>query len=41
MATWAYRRPGWRQKARVVDQDECSEEAQADGDCSGRMAPSL
>jgi len=41
MATIAYRRPGWRQKARVVDQYECSEESQADGDCSGRMAPAL
>jgi Na+-driven multidrug efflux pump len=41
MATIAYRRPGWRQKARVVDQDECAEESQADGDCSGRMAPAL
>ncbi len=41
MATFAYRRPGWRQHARVVDSDECSEESQADGDCSGRMAPSL
>jgi len=41
MATIAYRRPGGRTKARVVDQDECSEESQADSDCSGRMAPSL
>ena len=41
MATIAYRRPGWRQKARAVDQDECAEESQADGDCSGRMAPAL
>ena len=41
MATIAYRRPGWRQKARVVDQDECSEETQADGDCTRRMAPAL
>jgi Na+-driven multidrug efflux pump len=41
MATVAYRRPGWRQKARVVDQDECSEDTHADGECDGRMAPSL
>ncbi|KUR73077.1 MATE family efflux transporter [Novosphingobium fuchskuhlense] len=41
MATMAYRRPGWRQKARVVDQDECSEETHADGECDGRMAPAL
>ncbi|WP_298195114.1 MATE family efflux transporter [Novosphingobium sp.] len=41
MATIAYRRPGWRTKARVVDEAECSEETQADGDCTGRMAPSL
>lgn len=41
MAAIAYRRPGWRAKARVVDEAECSEETQADGDCTGRMAPSL
>ena len=41
MATIAYRRPGWRQHARVVDQDECSEETHADGECAGRMAPDL
>lgn len=41
LATVAYRRPGWRKQARVVDQAECSEETQADGDCAGRMAPAL
>ena len=41
LATAAYRRPGWRQKARVVDQDECSEDTHADGECAGRMAPAL
>ena len=41
LATIAYQRPGWRAKARVVDEAECSEETQADGDCAGRMAPSL
>jgi putative MATE family efflux protein len=41
LATMAYRRPGWRQKARVVDQDECSEETHADGEGAGRMAPAL
>lgn len=41
MAAIAYRRPGWRAKARVVDQDECSEETHADGECDGRMAPAL
>lgn len=41
MAFIAYRRPGWREKARVVDSDECSEETHADGECDGRMAPAL
>lgn len=41
MATIAYRRPGWRAHARVVDQDECSESAQTDGEGAGRMAPAL
>ncbi|MEO0033695.1 MAG: hypothetical protein RIS94_3453 [Pseudomonadota bacterium] len=37
----AYRRPGWRDKARAVDEDECAEETHVDGDTAGRMAPSL
>ncbi|MDF8332724.1 MATE family efflux transporter [Novosphingobium cyanobacteriorum] len=41
LATVAYRRPGWREKARAVDEDECAEETRADGDCAGRMSPSL
>jgi len=41
LATTAYRRPGWRQHARVVDEAECSEETQVDGECAGRMAPAL
>ena len=41
MATIAYRRSGWRKQARVVDQAECSEETQADGESAGRMAPAL
>ncbi len=41
LATIAYRRPGWRAQARVVDQDECSEETHADGETAGRMAPAL
>lgn len=45
IATWlaviAYRRPGWREMARAVPQEECSEETHADGDTAGRMAPAL
>lgn len=37
----AYRRPGWRDKARAVPDDECAEETHADGEAAGRMAPAL
>lgn len=41
MSFYAYRRPGWRQQARAVPDDECEEETHADGDTAGRMVPSL
>ena len=39
LAIVAYRRPGWRAKARAVPDDECAEDAQADSDGAGRLAP--
>lgn len=41
LAALAYSRPGWRRAARAVPARECAGEALADGDCSGRMNPSL
>lgn len=41
LAWIAYRRPGWRAKARAVPADEAAEEVQADGEPAGRMAPNL
>jgi putative MATE family efflux protein len=41
LAWVAYRRPGWRETARAVPEEECSEETHADGDTAGRMAPAL
>lgn len=41
LAWVAYRRPGWREMARAVPEEECAEETHADGDISGRMAPAL
>jgi len=41
LAIVAYRRPGWRAKARAVPEAECAEETNADGEGAGRMVPSL
>lgn len=41
LAALAYRRPGWRAKARAVPDEECEEKTRADGEPAGRMAPSL
>lgn len=41
MAAVAYRRPGWRDRARAVAPAECAEKTHADADAAGRMAPAL
>ncbi|HUQ13106.1 MAG TPA: MATE family efflux transporter [Novosphingobium sp.] len=41
LAIVAYRRRGWRAKARAIPSLEAAEESQADGEPAGRMAPSI
>ena len=41
LAWLAYRRPGWRLRARAISPTMAAEEAQADGDAAGRFKPDL
>ena len=41
LSVYAYRKPGWREQARAVPDEECEEETHVDGETAGRMAPTM
>lgn len=41
LAALAYRRPGWRNKARAISPERAAEEVQTSGDAAGRFKPDL
>ncbi len=41
LTVYAYRKPGWREQARAVPDEECEEETHVDADTAGRMAPTM
>lgn len=41
LSVYAYRKPGWREKARAVPDEECEEETHVDAETAGRMVPTL
>ena len=41
LAILAYRRKGWRAKARAISSERAAEECHADGDAAGRFAPEM
>ncbi len=41
MAWWAYRRPGWRARARAETEGEAREQAQTEGQPAGRLTPEI
>jgi len=41
LAILAYRRKGWRQKARAISPERAAEESHTDGDAAGRFKPEL
>ncbi len=41
LSIYAYRKPGWREQARAVPDEECEEETHVDAETAGRMAPTM
>ena len=41
LSIYAYRKPGWREQARAVPDEECEEESHVDAEAAGRMTPTM